>query len=222
MKNKLRIAIGGFRHETNTFSPIWTDYEDFSFVRGSALLESGLGQRWQGKEVELRPTFVAEALPSGLVRKATYLRLREELLHELEATLPVDGIYLDLHGAMEVEEIGDAEGNLVEGPGFNVFVRTGDTVITPARGVLEGVTRECMLELLQRENLQVKLEPLTAATAKTADEVFLTSTAGGVMPVTRISDHQVGDGRPGYLSAKLNDGYWAMHDDPELNIEVDY
>ena len=125
------------------------------------------------------------------------------------------------HGA-DTAVLVDADGNLVEGPGFNVFARAGDTVITPARGVLEGVTRECMLELLQRENLQVKLEPLTAATAKTADEVFLTSTAGGVMPVTRISDHQVGDGRPGYLSAKLNDGYWAMHDDPELNVEVDY
>jgi microcystin degradation protein MlrC len=41
------------------------------------------------------------------------VRLRKELLRELEATLPVDGIYLDLHGAMEVEEVGDAEGDLV-------------------------------------------------------------------------------------------------------------
>ena len=116
----------------------------------------------------------------------------------------------------------DADGNLVEGPGFNVFVRTGDTVITPARGVLKGVTRQCMLELLERENLQVKQEPLPAATATAADEVFITSTAGGVMPVTQISNVTVGDGRPGYLSAKLNAGYWAMHDDPELNVQVEY
>ena len=39
----------------------------------------------------------------------------------------------------------DAEGNLVEGPGFNVFVRHGNTVMTPSRGVLEGVTRETIL-----------------------------------------------------------------------------
>jgi branched-chain amino acid aminotransferase len=125
------------------------------------------------------------------------------------------------HGA-DTAVLVDADGNLVEGPGFNVFVRTGDTVITPARGVLEGVTRESILELLERENLQVKQEALPAATAKAADEVFITSTAGGVMPVTQISSAAVGDGRPGYLSAKLNDGYWAMHDAPELNVEVEY
>ena len=125
------------------------------------------------------------------------------------------------HGADTVVLV-DAGGNLVEGPGFNVFVRVGDTVITPARGVLEGVTRESILELLERENLQVKQEALPAATAKAADEVFITSTAGGVMPVTQISNAPVGDGRSGYLSKKLNDGYWAMHDDPELNVQVEY
>jgi branched-chain amino acid aminotransferase len=116
----------------------------------------------------------------------------------------------------------DAHGNLVEGPGFNVFVRHGDTVITPKKGVLEGVTRMTILELLARENIQVKQQELPAPTAREADEAFITSTAGGVMPVTRISGEQVGDGRPGDLTTKLNDAYWALHDDPELNIEVEY
>jgi branched-chain amino acid aminotransferase len=116
----------------------------------------------------------------------------------------------------------DTAGNLVEGPGFNVFVRSGDTVITPARGVLEGVTRASILELLGRENLQVKQESLPAATARAADEMFITSTAGGVMPVTRISNEPLGDGKPGSLTARLNDGYWAMHEDPGLNVEVEY
>ena len=62
----------------------------------------------------------------------------------------------------------DAGGNLVEGPGFNVFVRHGNTVITPSRGVLEGVTRETILELLDRENLEVRQELLPAATARAA------------------------------------------------------
>ena len=94
----------------------------------------------------------------------------------------------------------DVEGNLVEGPGFNVFVRRGDTVITPVRGVLEGVTRQTILEILAREDLQVKQEPLPPAVAKAADEAFLTSTAGGIMPVTRINGEQVGNGRPGALT----------------------
>ena len=116
----------------------------------------------------------------------------------------------------------DAEGNLVEGPGFNVFVRHGDTVITPSRGVLEGVTRATILELLSKEELRLTKGALTATTAQTADEVFITSTAGGVMPVTRISGQAVGDGRPGVLTAKLNDAYWALHDDPEFSVVIDY
>ena len=116
----------------------------------------------------------------------------------------------------------DAEGNLVEGPGFNIFVRQGNTVITPARGVLEGVTRETILELLSKEDLQVQQELLPVATAKAADEVFITSTAGGVMPVTRIAGQAVGDGRPAILTAKLNTAYWALHDDPGFSIAIEY
>ena len=116
----------------------------------------------------------------------------------------------------------DAVGNLVEGPGFNVFVRRGERVITPARGVLEGVTRATVLELLVAENVQVSTELLPAATARAADEVFITSTAGGVMPVTRIAGQTVGDGLPGALTTRLNQAYWALHDDPDYTIAVDY
>jgi branched-chain amino acid aminotransferase len=116
----------------------------------------------------------------------------------------------------------DAEGNLVEGPGFNVFVRHDNTVITPSRGVLEGVTRETILELLAREKLEVKQDLLPAATARAADEVFITSTAGGVMPVTRISGQPVGDGKPGALTAHLNAAYWSLHDDPAYSVPIEY
>ena len=117
----------------------------------------------------------------------------------------------------------DADGNLVEGPGFNVFVRHGETVITPERGVLQGVTRSTVLELLAKESgLNVEPGLLPAAFAKAADEAFITSTAGGVMPVTRISGSPIGDGKPGALTDRLNRAYWALHDDPQLNIEVDY
>ena len=116
----------------------------------------------------------------------------------------------------------DADGNLVEGPGFNVFVRKGDTVTTPERGVLQGVTRATILELLDNEDVDVIRGPLPAAIAANADEAFITSTAGGVMPATRISGEPVGDGRPGELTDRLNRAYWDLHDDPEFNIAVDY
>ena len=87
MSNRIRIAIGGFWQETNTSCLVPTKYNDFKFERGATLLNGGLRRLWHDNGAEL--------------------------LRELEATLPVDGIYLDLHGAMEVEEVGDAESNLV-------------------------------------------------------------------------------------------------------------
>jgi branched-chain amino acid aminotransferase len=116
----------------------------------------------------------------------------------------------------------DGDGNLVEGPGFNIFVRCGERVIVPARGALEGVTCSTVLELLERQDVQVVHELLPAATARAADEVFITSTAGGVMPVTRIAGQPVADGRPGALTARLNQAYWALHDDAAYSEEVDY
>jgi microcystin degradation protein MlrC len=113
MGRVFRIAVGGIRHETNTFSPVWTEYTDFGVRRGAAVLENGTAQLQAGQDVRLLPTFVASARPSGLVRKAAYMRLKAELLGELKAALPVDGVYLDLHGAMEVEEVGDGETDLL-------------------------------------------------------------------------------------------------------------
>ena len=117
----------------------------------------------------------------------------------------------------------DAGGNLVEGPGFNVFVRCGDTVITPERGVLQGVTRTTVLELLAKESdLRITPGLLPAAKAMSADEAFITSTAGGIMPVTRIDGKPVGDGRVGALTMKLNQAYWDLHVDPAYTRQVDY
>jgi microcystin degradation protein MlrC len=109
----LRIAVGGFRHETNTFSPLSTTYADFRIARGDAVTAVGLAGLAAERQVTLLPTFVAGALPGGLVTQETYLRLKAELLDELAAQQPVAGILLDLHGAMEVAETGDAEGDFV-------------------------------------------------------------------------------------------------------------
>ena len=116
----------------------------------------------------------------------------------------------------------DADGNLVEGPGFNVFVRRGGTVITPARGVLKGVTRLTILELLMQEDLEVVQDLLPPDQARSADEMFITSTAGGVMPVTSIAGQAVGDGKPGALTARLNAAYWTLHDDPRYSTPIEY
>src|SRR5262245_48452620 len=109
----MRIAIGGIGHETNTFSTLTTGLNDFFVRRGEECLQGEFWDRYRTQGVELVPTLMAGASPHGLVERDTYLQLKHELLERLQNALPVDGVYLSLHGAMEVEEIGDGEGDLV-------------------------------------------------------------------------------------------------------------
>jgi microcystin degradation protein MlrC len=116
MIQPLRILAGGIMHETNSFSPILTSYQDFLLNRERARYadEAGTLAPFDGAHgIELVPAFVASAQPGGLVRRETYEQLKSELLAEFAAGLPADGLLLDLHGAMEVEEIGDGESDLL-------------------------------------------------------------------------------------------------------------
>ena len=84
----------------------------------------------------------------------------------------------------------------------------------PDSGVLEGITRKTALELSARLNIDCRLAKLRAKTLREADEVFITSTAGGIMPVRSIDGELVGDGSPGPVTTRLTDLYWQLHDDP--------
>lgn len=116
----------------------------------------------------------------------------------------------------------DVAGNLVEGPGFNLFAVREGALVTPAAGILEGITRRTVLELAREAGYTVHEQELHAAEARSAAELFLTSTAGGVMPVTRIDAEILGDGTPGPVTRALADRYWALHDDPRHTREIDY
>ncbi len=109
----MRIAVGGLGHETNTFSTLRTGLEDFHIRRGDEIVQGQFWNTYREQGIEFVPTLMAHASPYGLVKKTTYIQLRDELLQRLARTLPVDGIYLGLHGAMEVEDIGDGESDLV-------------------------------------------------------------------------------------------------------------
>ena len=107
----MRLAICGIRHETNTFSPLRAGIEDFHVLRGEEILADG---PWQAfGDVEWAPALVSKALPHGLVLRDAYESMAAELVERLRRVSPVDGVYLDLHGAMEVEGLGDGERNLV-------------------------------------------------------------------------------------------------------------
>lgn len=117
----------------------------------------------------------------------------------------------------------DAAGNVVEGPGFNVFaVTAAGTLVTPSEGVLEGVTRRTVLEMAQVLGLPVELRALPASELRGASEAFLSTSGGGVLPVTRVDGQPVGNGRPGPRTQQLVATYWDWHRDPRYSQPIAY
>jgi len=77
----------------------------------------------------------------------------------------------------------DGDGSITEGPGFNVFAVHDAVLRTPKQGVLEGITRQTVIELATEAGYKVEVDDMPVTDLYQADEIFLTSTAGGVMPV---------------------------------------
>jgi branched-chain amino acid aminotransferase len=116
----------------------------------------------------------------------------------------------------------DLTGAITEGPGFNIFAHVDGRWLTPAVGMLEGITRRSVIELASEAGQPLQQGLLTADDLRRAAEVLVTSTAGGIMPVTVIDGKPVGTGAPGPLTAQLRDRYWARHKDPRYSTPVRY
>lgn len=116
----------------------------------------------------------------------------------------------------------DRDGNVTEGPGFNLFALIDGRLVTPQSGVLQGITRKTVVELAGEAGWPVTFVRLPVADLARADEVFLTSTAGGVIPVGRLDGRPVGDGRPGPVARRIRELYWAAHEDPKYSTPVEF
>jgi branched-chain amino acid aminotransferase len=134
----------------------------------------------------------------------------------------VMGLFEAYERGGETAIVVDANNNLVEGPGFNIFTVSGSTLTTPGRGVLEGMTRRTTIEIAPECGYEVELRNLPAEEALAADEVFITTTAGGLIPITKIDGQAIGAGTPGPVTQKLQNRYWEVHDDPQYTLEIDY
>lgn len=106
----------------------------------------------------------------------------------------------------------DLDGHVTEGPGFNLFAVKGGTMYSPPEGILMGVTRQTVFELAAEHGLPAREAQLTAYDLYAADEIFLTSTAGGIMPLVELDGRAIGDGRPGPVSRRVHDLYWALRE----------
>lgn len=116
----------------------------------------------------------------------------------------------------------DTEGNVTEGPGFNVFAVTNGRLATPERGVLEGITRKAAIELCEKLGLPCEVRAVPAEELRNADEIFITSTAGGIMGATRLDGRILGNDRPGPVTRKLHDAYWQFRKEGWCSEPIDY
>lgn len=109
----LRIAVGGIHTECSTSSPVLMRPEDFRVLREGDLLRADYFSFLPTEGVELHPLLHARAVPGGPLARDTYDGFKREFLDRLQAALPLDGLYLAMHGAMNVEGMDDAEGDWI-------------------------------------------------------------------------------------------------------------
>ena len=108
----------------------------------------------------------------------------------------------------------NAEGYVVECSGDNIFFFKDNVVVTPPThlGILEGVTRNTVIDLARELGITVEEKVFTRHDLYTAEECFLTGTAAEVIPVVKIDQRTVGNGSPGIVTQKLIEEFHHVTD----------
>jgi microcystin degradation protein MlrC len=109
----MRIAVGGIHIECSTYNPVLNEEKDFRVVRGEELTAAPYFAFLKDYDAEFLPTIHCRAIAGGPVARSTYERFKAEFLGRLTALLPLDGLYLAMHGAMYVQGLEDAEGDWI-------------------------------------------------------------------------------------------------------------
>lgn len=139
--------------------------------------------------------------------------------HWLDLTMGIFEAY-DRGATVAVLPAGD--GTVTEGPGFNVFIVKDGVLVTPDRGLFEGITRRTVIEIAADLQVRCETRPVRSEEIVAADEIFTSTTAGGITPVTRYEGKLVGDGRPGPLTTRIHELYWRRHEDDAFCTPVNY
>ena len=110
-------------------------------------------------------------------------------------------------GAVEAVLL-DEDDHVAEGPGENIFVVKNGKIYTPGKGmILPGITRDSFIKIAGDSGYKVIEKKITVSELKNADEVFFTGTAVEVCPVVKLNGRNIGNGRPGLITAKLKVEY---------------
>ena len=187
----------------------------------------GVSKNFQRDPRKANPRFMAFAVPFGWILNPNNFEKGLDVIVSRIRRIPPGSIdsriknyhWLDLvSGMYEAYDsnsdsviLVDEKNNISEGPGFNIFCVDESGLNTPNKGVLEGVTRQTVLDLAEEIKLPVNLRSVSINMLNDSNEVFATSTAGGIMPITKINNKLVGDGTPGPVTRQIHKSYWELH-----------
>jgi branched-chain amino acid aminotransferase len=105
----------------------------------------------------------------------------------------------------------DTEGYVSEGSGENIFmVRDGTLKTTPLTSILEGITRDSIIRIARDEGIEVIEERFARDELYIADEAFFTGTAAEVTPIRMVDRRNIGIGKPGKITKKLQSIFFSI------------
>lgn len=105
----------------------------------------------------------------------------------------------------------DTEGYVSEGSGENIFiVRKGVLKTTPLTSILEGITRESVIEIARKEGLKVVEDRFTRDEVYISDEAFFTGTAAEITPIREVDGRSIGSGKPGEITRKIQSIFFEI------------
>ena len=111
---------------------------------------------------------------------------------------------------------------VTEGPGFNIFAVIDAKVVTPKSGMLEGISRKTVIEICDELGIPCEATNINKDEFLNANEVFIVTTAGGPVPVTRVNENIFGNDTIGPITAKILQTYWDWHTRKDLSLKVCY
>lgn len=154
------------------------------------------------KGLEIVTVSVARNHPAALSPRIKSLNYLNNILAKIEGLKA---------GCIEALML-NTRGEVAECTGDNIFLfRDGDLLTPPIdAGILEGITRDAVIELACDAGIAVREVPLTKHDVYIADECFLCGTAAEIVPVVKVDMREIGDGKPGPVTCQLREGFQAL------------
>jgi len=152
----------------------------------------------KGMEIITVPTI--RNLPEALNPRLKSLNYLNNILAKIEASTS---------GYCEAIML-DNQGFVAECTGDNIFIVKNGLMSTPSQGNLEGITRNVVINLAKKSSIDTVERYITRHEVYNADECFLTGTAAEIIPIVKVDDRQIGDGKPGTVTKKMLKAFKAV------------